>query len=54
MSLANTVRRPAELVEAGLMAPERLAELEAVAARYFDGDRNVVRQDYVMARGMKR
>ena len=28
------LRRPAELVEAGLVPPERLAELEAVAARY--------------------
>ena len=34
MSIAKTLRRPAELVEAGLIAPERLAEIEAVAARY--------------------
>ena len=34
MSRAKTVRRPAELVGAGLIAPGRLAELEAVAARY--------------------
>jgi lysine 2,3-aminomutase len=31
---ATTLRRPAELVEAGLDAPERLPELERVAARY--------------------
>jgi lysine 2,3-aminomutase len=29
-----TLRRPAELVEAGLVPPEQLAELERVAARY--------------------
>jgi lysine 2,3-aminomutase len=34
VSLAKTLRAPAELVEAGLVAPERLAELGAVAARY--------------------
>ena len=34
MSRAKTLRRPAEIVEAGLIAPERLAELETVAARY--------------------
>jgi lysine 2,3-aminomutase len=34
VSRATTLRRPAELVEAGLVAPGRLAELEAVAARY--------------------
>ena len=32
-----TLRRPAELVEAGLAAPERLPELERVAARYAIG-----------------
>ena len=31
---APTLRRPAELVEAGLVPPEQLAELERVAARY--------------------
>jgi lysine 2,3-aminomutase len=33
-SSARTLRRPAELVDAGLVPPERLAELERVAARY--------------------
>src|ERR1051325_4755584 len=31
---ARSLRRPAELVDAGLAPPERLAELERVAARY--------------------
>ena len=30
----STLRTPSELVEAGLIAPERLAEIEAVAERY--------------------
>jgi lysine 2,3-aminomutase len=34
MPAAKTLRCPAALVAAGLAAPERLAELEAVAARY--------------------
>ncbi|MBW8811785.1 MAG: lysine-2,3-aminomutase-like protein [Caulobacterales bacterium] len=34
MSAARTLRSPAELVAAGLAPAERLAELEAVAARY--------------------
>jgi lysine 2,3-aminomutase len=33
-SSAHTLRRPADLVEAGFAAPERLVELERVAARY--------------------
>jgi lysine 2,3-aminomutase len=33
-SSAHTLRRPADLVDAGLTAPERLADLERVAARY--------------------
>jgi lysine 2,3-aminomutase len=33
-SLAGTLREPADLVEAGLVARERLPELERVAARY--------------------
>ena len=31
---ARTLRRPTELVEAGLVSPERLADLERVAAQY--------------------
>jgi lysine 2,3-aminomutase len=34
VSLARTLRRPAELVEAGLVPPERLGAIEQVAARY--------------------
>jgi lysine 2,3-aminomutase len=34
MTSSRTLRRPAELVEAGLAAAERLADLERVAARY--------------------
>jgi lysine 2,3-aminomutase len=34
MTSSHTLRRPAELVEAGLVSPERLAELERVAAHY--------------------
>jgi lysine 2,3-aminomutase len=34
MTAARTLRTPADLAEAGLVAPERLPELEAVAARY--------------------
>ena len=34
MTAATTLRRPVELVAAGLAAPETLAELERVAARY--------------------
>jgi lysine 2,3-aminomutase len=34
MPTARTLRRPSELVAAGLAAPDRLAELERVAARY--------------------
>jgi lysine 2,3-aminomutase len=34
MSPAATLRSPEALVRAGLVAPERLAELEQVAARY--------------------
>jgi lysine 2,3-aminomutase len=34
MTTARTLRSPADLVEAGIVAPERLAELERVAARY--------------------
>src|SRR5688500_1378243 len=34
MNPAPTLRRPADLVEAGFAAPERLADLERVAARY--------------------
>ena len=34
MTPSNTLRRPADLVEAGLFPAERLAELESVAARY--------------------
>src|SRR5580704_18023482 len=33
-SSAHTLRRPADLVDAGLAAPDRLADLERVAARY--------------------
>jgi lysine 2,3-aminomutase len=33
-SSAHTLRRPADLVDAGLAAPERLADLDRVAARY--------------------
>src|SRR5215470_12589187 len=33
-SSARTLRRPTELVDAGLAPPERLADLERVAARY--------------------
>lgn len=34
MTAARTLRTPADLAEAGLVAPERVAELERVAARY--------------------
>ena len=34
MTAARTLRTPADLVDAGLVAPDRLAELERVAARY--------------------
>jgi len=34
MSAARTLRRPADLAEAGIVALERVAELERVAARY--------------------
>jgi lysine 2,3-aminomutase len=34
MKPARTLRRPAELVEAGFVPPDRLAEIERVAARY--------------------
>lgn len=34
MTAARTLRTPADLAEAGLVAPERLPELERVAARY--------------------
>jgi len=34
MTTARTLRTPADLVEAGIVAPERLPELERVAARY--------------------
>ena len=32
--MSDTLRRPEELVEAGLIAPEREAEIAAVAERY--------------------
>ena len=34
MSTARTLRNAADLVDAGLVSPERLPELERVAARY--------------------